>query len=805
MLRNLIERFLGVPPPEAGQGTDWHFGHSFPWPAWALLLFALVAVCYVISVYRRDAASLSRRMRFLLTALRCTALAMLLFFLSGAELAIERTGLPYVVILLDTSGSMGTPDLYQIPELQKAARQLADGNSAERASRLSLAKSILSRKQAQFLHALQSGHKLRVYTFAGAASWLGNRDFIRPGEVTELLRLVDELKPAGDQTRPGAALRTVLNEFRGTPPAAIVVISDGITTTTDADRLSVAAEYARSKAVPIYTIGIGNAEPLRDLALFDTLVDEVAFVDDRISFSARLKGTGFEGQQAEAILKLAGSDKVLARKEIQIGGDGEPIKLELAYTPPEVGEFDYVLEVKPLPKEFRLDNNRELRHVSVRKEKIRVLLVDSVPRYEFRYLKNLLERDKTIELGTVLQDADPEYTTEDATAKTSFPVKKEELFQYDVVVFGDVNLSYLSQNALENLSEFVREKGGGLVSIAGPLHNPVEYRGTPLAPLLPIELDSVRVPSAGAAITESFQPQLTVEGVKGSAIFRFADDEPDSLLVWKNLPGLFWLVEAPDTKPGAIVLATHPSREGGGRNDGSRAKLPVIVMQRFGAGKVLFHASDDTWRWRFRVGDLYFGRYWMQAIRYLCRSRVLGKDRSAELTLDRTVYSRGDPIYLRVRFLDEKLAPQADDGVTVVVERQGDAQRRMQLKRVPQAPAVFEGQFTQAPEGSYHAWVATPAFAGAPPARDFRVESPQRESQTLRMDLAELKSAASRTQGKYYSIAEAENLATDLPRGEPIPLKTDEPIHLWNHWLGLLLFAMVLSTEWILRKRLRLL
>jgi uncharacterized membrane protein len=798
-LRSVTEWFLGVPPADPGQGTEWHFVHNFPWPPWVLLLFALGAALYVVLVYRRDAGNLSRTVRVSLVSLRLAAIGMLLFMLSETVLSIERTGLPYLVILLDVSGSMETPDQYQKPELQKSADQLISSEKkGTAATRLNLAKALLTRRQGEFLQNLQARYKLRIYTFSGAASWLANRDLIRPADIEQMLPLIQELKPNGDQTRPGVALRSVLNELRGTPPSAIVVISDGITTTTDAERLSTAADYARSKAVPVYTIGVGNEEPLRDLVLFDTLVDEVAFVDDPINFTAKLKTTGFAGKKVEIQLRQAGTTKVLARKEVQAGDDAEPMKLELTYTPPEVGEFDFILEAKPLPKEFRLDNNRETRKVSVRKEKIRVLLVDSVPRYEFRYLKSLLERNKTIELSTVLQDADPEYAEEDATAKQHFPVKKEDLFQFDVVLFGDVNLGYLSTAVQENLREFVRDKGGGLLMMAGPLHNPLEYRGTPLESLLPIEFEGARAPAPNSTITESFQPQLTIEGMKGSAIFRFANDEPESLQIWNKLPGLFWLLEAPQYKEGAIVFATHPSRTGSG------GKLPVILMQRFGGGKVLFHATDDTWRWRFRVGDQYYGRYWIQAIRYLCRSRLIGKDRTAELSVDRSVYQRGDPVYLRLRFLDERLVPASDEGVTVVVERQGDAQRRVKLTRLPQAPAVFEGQLSQIPEGSYHAWVATPAFSAAPPAKDFRVESPLRETQTLRLDRAELSRTAERTQGKYYTFADADRLLVDLPPGHPVPLKTDDPIRLWNHWLALVLFTSLLSTEWILRKRLRL-
>src|SRR4029079_19426141 len=143
------------------------------------------------------------------------------------------------------------------------------------------------------------------------------------------------------------------------------------------------------------------------------------------------------------------------------------------------------------PKEANVNNNSELRRVTVRDEKIRVLLADFLPRWEFRELKALLEREKTFELKTVLQDADPEYAQEDLSALPHFPVTKEELFQYDVIVFGDVNLAYLSTSVRENLRGYVGERGRGMLFIAGPQHNPASYRATPLETLLPIELDDL--------------------------------------------------------------------------------------------------------------------------------------------------------------------------------------------------------------------------------------------------------------------------------------------------------------------------
>jgi hypothetical protein len=37
-----------------------------------------------------------------------------------------------------------------------------------------------------------------------------------------------------------------------------------------------------------------------------------------------------------------------------------------------------------------------------------------------------------------------------------------------------------------------------------------------------------------------------------------------------------------------------------------------------------------------------------------------------------------------------------------------------------------------------------------------------------------------------------------------VPIEANTEVPLWNHWLTLLAFGLVLSTEWILRKRWRL-
>ena len=128
------------------------------------------------------------------------------------------------------------------------------------------------------------------------------------------------------------------------------------------------------------------------------------------------------------------------------------------------------------------------------------------------------------------------------------------------------------------------------------------------------------------------------------AALQLADTLPETQQVWRRLPELYWHAELGPLKPAAQVLATHPSATA---SDSKPA--PLIVSQYFGSGQVLLHAIDSTYRWRRQVGDVYFARYWVQAVRGLARGRLAASATGIELTADRRRYEPGDKIRLRLR------------------------------------------------------------------------------------------------------------------------------------------------------------
>jgi len=783
-----IARLLGI-DASPGEGAVWSLQHQWAWPPWATLLFVAAAAALVVWLYLREAGHARRRYRLLLAGFRLGLVGILLLMIAQGSLSLKRTGLPSAALLVDDSRSMTVVDRYG-KDVGKPLRRRVGAVLGEdaRLSRWNLARTLLAENGGELVEALASDYQLRTY-------FLSETQTGTDGAGKRSIDQLQQWTPEAESSRLGAAVRMVLDDLRGTAPAAIILLSDGIN--TDGPTLAEATEVARQRGVPLFTVGLGSAEPARDLRLTDLLVDPVVFAGDVVHFRIRVGSSGFQGRTASVTLREQGAEEVLATTDVTIGPNGQPQEVHLPYRIAEEGLFHYQIEIEPQPEEQQLANNRQEATVEARRQTIRVLLAQAYPNFEFRYLRNLLVRDETIELDTVLQEADPEHAAQDASALAVFPVRREELFAYDVIILGDLNPGLLSRSIFEHLADFVDQprKGGGLVLIAGPKYMPAAFRDTPLARVMPLELDSVRYPAPDEPIAQGFQVQPTELGLS-SPMMQLGDTPAETEAIWQGLAPLYWLLEVPDLKPAARVLAEHPFRLGHhGR------PLPVMFLHYVGSGKVVFHATDETWRWRRRVGDVHFARYWVQLIRYLARSQLTGSDGTASLVADRREYARGESVRLRLRFHDERLAPEADDGATVVVEQQGGKSRRVRLGRGPIRRGVFEGIVADLPEGDYHAWMAIPTLDAPAPAVDFVVRPPPGEMEQIRMDADALRAAAERSAGRYYDVWSADRLADNLPPGRQVPIQALPPWPLWNRWPVLALFVGLLIGEWILRKR----
>jgi len=721
-------------------------------------------------------------------------------------------------------------------------------------SRWDAAIAAIGRDDGRLLRELADRYKVLFYTLEDTDASVIRLAARPPDEMATRLR---QLGPTVPATRLGGAITIILDDLRGNDPAAVVFLSDGINTL--GPDLTAAADAARRRGVPLMPIGVGSEHVAPDLALQDVLVDDVVYVGDVLGVSGVVVATGLDSPagsdhdtradrtnhpgdadplRVKVRLIDAASDEVLAERDVALpalasasaSGSAEPeVAVQLSYRPTEPGELRLRMEVEPLAGETRLGNNHQTRRITVSDEPIRVLLVQDYPSFEYRYLANALTRGETgVQLDVVLQQASPELVRDDDSMAAqpdapsdvdgselpplnlrSFPLRREELFAYDVVILGDADPGLLSTQALADLAAFVDRasedqdtsraapaatRGGALVLLAGPRFMPRLYSGTPLERVMPCDPTAVVLPPADEPLVAPLQILPTALGRSMPAMW-LAGDEDRSAEIWAELAPIYWLARLPQPRPGTRVLAACPQRPG---PDGQPS--PVICLQYVGAGRVLMHATDETWRWRWRFGDRYFQRYWLQMLRFLARGS-LPREQEVLLTTDRRQYESGRPVRLRAVFTDPSTAPAGDDGVTVVLQ-QGDRRlRRVRMQRQTARRGVFEATVDGVAIGQYDAWLALPTSEGEAASTEFEVIPPLDEFSTTKADLSAMRRAAHESGGTFHRVAEIERLFERLPPGRQVPIEVLPTRPLWNSWPVLLLLVVLTGTEWLIRKR----
>ncbi|MCH8966488.1 MAG: hypothetical protein IID43_02325 [Planctomycetes bacterium] len=819
-MRSLAEWLLDLDNVRLGRDAPLLLKFGADVPAWLLFGCALLGVIWIALIYRQERLPLGRRM--VLASLRAAAVALVGAILCQPSLVLERNSVEpsHVVLLLDTSYSMAAKERYQDEALASCVARgagLEDPTSLAEHTRLDLVTKALVDDNAAPLLTLIRRNGIQLSTFAGAVQ---TQAFA--ASQTSLGPLVDRigaLSADGQSTDLAGALISVIEHAQGRRLAAVILVSDG--QTTEPTSLKDALDLARGRQVPILAIRFGSTRRPKDISVGPASCEETVFVRDLVAVEAPLSATGLaEPTAVTARLIEESTGKVVASQEVVLGPDATTATVEFRFRPMRTGRLRYRVEVLPLPGERTTTNNRVYVDVTALDDQLRVLLVEGYPRYEYRYLKNALLREETIELRVLLIDADRRFVQEGLDPIRSFPDTPEALSRYDVVLFGDVDPrgGWLSEAQMNMLLDFVGHEGGGFGLIAGERFAPHGFRGTPLEKLIPVRIDPNFLGRYDAPLAAGFRMQVNRQG-RRSRLFRFSDPqkpEGDESVtpggIFDALPELYWLARTLGPKPGASVLAQHPTMRA------LSGPMPVIVMGRYGAGRVFFQATDDTWRWRRHTGELLHDTYWVQVTRELMRGGRTGEDRRFVIRTDRRVYVYGSPVQTQVEVFDPGLlAPRAESIEITVTELSGQAGEPARQQALPSGTApvaarfllhrigddsdLFEGTFVPPRAGSFV--LRADEIAGGPgersPSIGVRIEQPDLEARRPEADHDVLQRIADATGGRVVDLDQLESAFGEIrDRSVQIPDDVVEP--LWDSKVSLMLFVLLMTAEWGLRK-----
>ncbi len=783
-MHRLLEIILGLEKGFLSREGELSLQFNPHWPlqqyvgaaGWNLLLLVL-AGWLVWYVYRREGRS--RPVRIALGIMRGVLLLFLIVLLNRPVLTLgqSRTEPSVLAVMVDDSVSM-------------RVRDAGNGGDGKPRTRLEAITQLLSASDKSLLKELAKQHEIRMYKF--------DRDQ-QPLTAEQLAKIT----PEGQNTQVLNSVRSVLGELQGQRLAGVVILTDGRETPARpiAEQLAVVRDFG----VKLYPVAVGSDKSPTNIDVQSVSVQDSAFKGDIVNLKATIRGTGYEnGHVVSIVLKDRKSGRVLpapdgkGEQRVTLNGN-EPVEAELQFKPEEVGTLDLVVEAVKQAGEVDDEDNVRNAQIAVLDAKLSVLYVDGSPRWEYRYIKNEMIRDKTVDISCLLTSADPSFAQEGDKPIRRFPESIEEMMDYDVVLFGDVDPRQFSDAQLQLVSDFVAKRGGGFGMIAGPRWSPQSYKNTAIEPILPVGIARVEPEDFGGsagAITQGFRPVLTREG-QSSSIFRFFLDKVENeKFLTETIQPIYWYCRNVTAKPGVgEAYATHPSDVG---PDGRKA--PLLVLGRFGAGRTLFSAIDDSWRWRFYTGESVFDTYWIQQIRYLARSKKLGQRRLTFTSL-RPTYEIGEQVRVNLRILDPALIQQLPEQIRVEVQdAAGQVTRHETLMRQEGQPDLYVASFTADRVGQFQ--VKLPPIAGGVDAMDLPVSVavPKLELAQPQVDRTLLSRLASETSGQVVDFVDAASKLPNLIQSaaKVIPVETSRP--LWDAPLALTIFVLLITAEWIVRK-----
>ncbi len=773
--------------------TRWVWEHRWPLGTTTSLLVIVALVGLLVLLYRRQAEHLGTRQRWTLLGLRVFALAALLVMLTQVVLVQQRVGLPALWVVLDDSASMRTDD--SLEQKNPGAAIKKEPASPSSASRYELAKSVLLAHDARRWREWEERYRVEVFLLSETLRPLiaiSSAELSSPPKVREQgTSLLRASQPQGKESLLGTGLLELLESRRGTPAAAIVLFSDGITTRGPLP--SDAAEVAKQQGVPLYCIGMGEVQIVRDLELAEVLAPANAWVDDLVVVEAFVAASGYEGISYEVQLAVEGQSEPVDRQTITAGKPGENQRVTLAWRPMRGGNFSLTVRIVPLEDEVSKDNNQRTLALHVREQRLKILLAAGEPNYDYRFLKDLLQREEFVELRVLLQDADVEFRETNSRGETIslplFPLTAEELKTFAAVILCDIDPRRCGQAAGKNLAEYVNG-GGGLVMLPGQRHWPAVIRSSDFAELLPVGLEQATWSPALTDPKFAWRSEPSLLGQTKAAL-QIGDKPADNERWWRErLDPLYQRLDGLRLKPAAQVLVNSV----GGQPTTTE---PLVITRYAGGGQVLFHASDETWRWRARHGGPAYVRYWMQTLRQLGRAGLDAQESTARLFTDRRQYHAGEP----VRLLAQIPAGKSTEGSTAIaqIESNTGESRRYTLTLDPRQPTFFSGPPVTLASGEYKARLVEPTGIAAVEAR-WNVLAAPGELERTGLDTAELQRAATISRGAFARYADADRLWPRLPPGRPLELESLPPRPYWNRW-PLLAFALAcLVGEWGLRK-----
>lgn len=778
-------RLLGIDP--GLEVLDARIVFAYGIPLWVVGFLLILLALWSWWTYRRERAHWSRLRRGVFASLRFITWATVLLLLLQPRLEIDRMVEPTgnLAVLFDSSESMALVDAEADADYLAGAAQAAgeDPSWARRATRTEILSQMLDNDELDLMDRLGERYAVRSFHFAGDVHPLdaetaetGNAEAEAAGTLPA---------PDGEITQVGHALRASTAQLRGLPLAGVVLFSDGASNKGEDPKLT--AKRLGEQDIPVFAVGVGAPEAV-DVAVLNADIPDLIFAGDELAVRTAFSASALAGAPLPVEIRLndtlVGKGETIARNGV--------FEDDIVMKPTVTGDVTVSVSVPQQPGETVVENNVFTKRIRVIDSAIRILIAVETPSWEYRYLTGFLDSDKRIETDVLIRRGDLRRIRAEESMLERFPDWETLKREYDVLILNNIEADYFSRQNLEDIRRFVAEEGGALIMTAAPRGTPASFLTTPVADMLPVQADRITENAATARskrFSTGFPLKLTREG-RQHIIPRLKPLPEENAELWRSLPEQYWYYTGiRRAKPGATVLVEHGEK----RNE--YGPLPLMAIQPFGRGQVLFIGFNSIWRWRFEIGNRYTSRFWGQTIQYLGLPHLLGSLKRVQFQVTSREGIAGEPLDLGVRLFTPEFQPLERSQIEVLATAEDGRQEAFTFSPRPGQPGSYSGRLIL-PEGTWNVQVAG---MESEETLVLDIIRPRYELLQPAQQQDELQAIAEASGGAYLTLGDLAGLP-DLIADSIQPARRDDAFDLWDTWLALLIIVVSTTIEWTLRK-----
>lgn len=725
--------------------------HFSPTPAsfWigivALILAAALSALAIVRSSHRKRSALLEGMRML-----AITIVVVLLWQPEWQKILHPESKPQIAILHDASKSMETID---------AASTSADGPKV--VSRADASTAILASDQWRTLESNDKNEVLRI-------------PFAKPDKEKKTIHGTDIDAALNDTLKRHDNLRAVImlsdgDHNIGQPPIA-------------------AAQKMRVRGIPLFAMPLGSTKRLPDIEILTVAAPSYGIVGENVQIPFTIRSS--LDLEVRTVVRMRDENGIEHSKNITIAPNTETYD-SLLWRIRKEGTSTLEISLPVQERELIAANNTRKFSIAGRPEKIRVLVVESLPRWEFRFLRNALSRDPGVELSCLLfhptlgPGAGLHYIS-------SFPTKPEELAPYDVIFLGDVGIgnNQLTKEQCSLIRGLVENQASGVVFLPGSKGNQFSLLDTDLADLMPVVLDDTQRNGIRDPLPAPLT--LTSEG-RSSLLTLLGENEEENSEVWRQLPGFYWHAPVIKAKAGTEVLAVH------GNSRGRFGPAPLLVTKSAGNGKVLFMGIDSAWRWRRGVEDLYHYRFWGQVARWMSYQRNMAAGKRVRVYFNPERPQPGDTVTINANAFEPDGSPLRDGSVAVDLTAPDGRAQRLTLGKMESTWGSFSGRFKVDQPGTWKLRASNSNDESNPLETNLIAQGSEIEKtgQPARPEV--LEEITRITRGRIIQPDQINTLINDINAlPEPRPIISSTP--LWSHWATLAALITLLATFWTARK-----